>query len=132
MSKYITTGKYDPRNPAKEMMKRVDSSHPSHDKFRRTYVLLSIETTDGKIYFIINGITSADSHEELQEDGIYFYEESTCPTNFINIPMICANGDTDPHGLFGFEEAIWQVGDFDNNHEYFLKVFPQLSQDVRL
>jgi hypothetical protein len=40
--------------------------------------------------------------------------------------MICHKQDNDPHGLFKFEEAIWQVGEY-HDEEYFAKVFPQLG-----
>jgi hypothetical protein len=118
---------YDPRNPSPEFLCRPKSSHPSHDKLRQTYVLLSMDTSDDKVFFIVDGLCEFPStYEELQDRARYFYEDHECPTNYIRVNMICHKQDADPHGLFKFEEAIWKVGDA-HEEDYFCKVFPQLG-----
>jgi hypothetical protein len=45
----------------------------------------------------------------------YFYEEHTCPTNYLGVEMVVDlnDGDTDPHGIFEFVGAIPYV-DLEN------------------
>jgi ribosomal protein L37AE/L43A len=43
------------------------------------------------------------------EDERYYYEQHTCPTNYLqNVEMVInlADGDTDPHGIFKYVGAI--------------------------
>lgn len=43
------------------------------------------------------------SKEEFEEGARYFYDEHTCPTNWLrDIKQIEFKGDTDPHGVFEF------------------------------
>jgi hypothetical protein len=43
------------------------------------------------------------SEEDFRENSRYFYDEHTCPTNWVHeIEQIEFNGDTDPHGVFEF------------------------------
>jgi hypothetical protein len=43
------------------------------------------------------------SQEEYESDERYFYNEHTCPTNWLrDIEQIEFEGDTDPHGVFEF------------------------------
>lgn len=118
---------YNPRNPKAEFVCRTTSSHPAHDKFRKIYCLLSINTTEGKAYFVVEGLQEWPStYEDMQIDKRYFYEEHTCPINFISIPLISFNGDRDPHGLFNFEEAVWMIRE-DADEDYLCEIFPQLK-----
>lgn len=75
----MTTGPYDPRNPDPKFVCRTRSNHPIHDELRETYVLLSIESSPGKVYFIVEGLSKWCSYDELQDSSRYFYEENTCP-----------------------------------------------------
>lgn len=44
-----------------------------------------------------------DSKEEYEGHQQYFYDEHTCPTNFMSqVGQIIFEGDTDPHGVFEF------------------------------
>lgn len=49
------------------------------------------------------------------ENKRYFYEEHTCPTNYLGVEMVVDlnDGDTDPHGIFEFVGAIPYV-DLEN------------------
>ncbi len=96
----------------------------------KTLVLLSIRINESELYFVVEGCSKLESMEELQRGCQYFYEEHTCPLNFIPILMISYQGDLDPHGVFTFVEAVWQTTDFNNhlNDDYLIKVWPQLAE----
>jgi hypothetical protein len=120
----------DPRKPDPAYMVPANSTHPAHQKMRKTLVLLKIDTKEEPVYFVIEGLaewpmTAAD----LCDKERFFYEEHTCPTNFIRIPMICQGGDTDPHGVFEFVDAVWMMDEYDSEEasEYLAEVFPQLE-----
>lgn len=117
----------NPRDPDPEFVQSSNSSHLAHANLRKIYVLLSIDTMNGKAYFVVEGLNQwPTTYEELQSNTRYFYEEHTCPTNYIRIPMICFNKDVDPHGLFKFEEAVWMV-EGKHDEDYFCEIFPQLG-----
>lgn len=127
MSDKLFGNPYDPRDPKPEFVCRTTSSHPAYDNLRKTYCLLSIDTKKGKAYFVVEGLQQWPStYEEMQNDKRYLYEEHTCPTNFISIPLISFNGDHDPHGIFRFEEAVWMIRE-DADEDYLCQIFPQLG-----
>lgn len=113
--------------------------HSIHRSMYETLVLLKIETATAPVYFVIEGLGKVENWDhpqiinDLQEKAAYFYEEHTCPTNFIRIPMIFHNGDQDPHGVFDFVEAVWMTPEYleamENGWEddYLAAVFPQLT-----
>lgn len=124
--------KIDPRNPALEDVVSSGSDHPFHAALRKTLVLLKIESVRGPVYFVVEGL-----HTWPLEDGVtlgaaneYFYEEHTCPTNFIPIPMVSFGGDPDPHGVFEVVDAVWMTTEYDaleDEDEYLIEAFPQMS-----
>lgn len=108
----------------------------------RTLSLLSIDTIDGKIFFVDEGTAHADSLPEINEQKQYWYEENTCPTNFIRIAFIIANGDTDQHGLFKHERTAWMTQEYVSYHDQpghseletrdmLKKIFPEAFQNKR-
>lgn len=129
----------DPRNPPLSDMVRTDSDHEFHRNLYKTLNLLCIGTAGEPVYFVIEGLSVwedkpwPDHINALQESSAYFYEEHTCPTNFIRIPMIFHDGDADPHGVFEFVEAVWMTTEYvaadklGGKREYLAEVFPQLT-----
>ena len=109
-------------------MVSIESTHPAHANLRKTLVLLKIEGKEAPIFFVVEGLSTWPStREELLEHERYFYEEHTCPTNFIRIPMIATGGDCDPHGVFDFVDAVWMMDEYqENDDDYLSEVFPQL------
>jgi hypothetical protein len=70
-----------------------------------TVTLQSI--TEPKITLKLNAWRCAHSQNESDEDlrssEQYFYNEQTCPTNWVSqIVQMEFQGDTDPHGVFEF------------------------------
>ncbi len=120
----------DPRDPSPDAMVHTESTHPVHARMRKTLSLLRLADT----YFVIEGINEYPCpYDELQSQNRFFYEEHTCPTSFIRIPLIVKDGDTDPHGLFEFIEAVWMTAEYEartsngDGPDYLVTVFPQLN-----
>jgi hypothetical protein len=68
-----------------------------------TSVLLKIPPKQHSIYFLVRGMRFEPDERSTDEQyggHRYFYEEHTCPTNWLHhVEEIQFNGDTDPHGL---------------------------------
>lgn len=88
-----------------------------HDLWR-TLVLLAIDTAEGvPVYFIVEGLAGTGDIKEMEEHERYFYEEHTCPTNFVGphgkdsegygVVALYHGGDRDPHGVFRYVRAVW-------------------------
>lgn len=88
--------------------------------------LLYIDTVkSGRVYFVVDC---------WHEDSCYWYEYATCPTNFIDVPMIALKGNADPHGLFTFVRAVEKteayldsIGAVDGSDDEILNMFPELE-----
>jgi hypothetical protein len=66
------------------------------------WVLLRARTWDGEpIYLIIHGHRYVDE-AAASASSAYFYNEHTCPTNYLGVEAVIAHGDDDPHGVFEF------------------------------
>lgn len=125
----------NPRDPDPKYMVASGSSHPAHADMRKTLVLLKIETSDGPVYFVVEGVKRwPESYAEMQDGDRYFYEEHTCPINFIRVPLIASGGDLDPHGLFDHVETVWMMDEYESESEagrggdYLVEVFPVLLE----
>jgi hypothetical protein len=68
----------------------------------------------------IPGTTAAPplTPERAWDNATYFYNEHTCPTNFMReVAEIIFQGDSDPHGVFEFVSIEFgHVGDEDADH----------------
>lgn len=120
------TNPYDPRNPDPTFVERTESNHPAHSKLLNTLNLLSIQLEDGsKLYLVVQGLSEWCPYDELQEHSRFYYEEHTCPTNYVGgrVLMLQHLKDSDPHGIFKFEEAIWKIGEIQDE-KYLNSVFP--------
>lgn len=85
----------------------TDSDHEFHAKLWKTLVLLKFDHARfGAVYFVIEGLATVG--ENPVDHSRYYYEEHTCPINFIHgVPLIANGGDLDPHGLFEVVDAKW-------------------------
>ncbi len=124
----------DPRKPEPNYMVRTESSHEFHANLRKTLNLLKIDAVGGPVYFVVEGLSSwPEEISAMCESARYFYEEHTCPTNFIRIPLISLAGDTDPHGVFEFVDAVWMMDEYTaadgagDTDAYLAEVFPQIA-----
>jgi len=76
-------------------------------------ILVSLETFDRqarkRLYLVVKSDRYGDpdaviNHQEEWEHRRYFYEEHTCPTNFVRVKQFLIDGDDDPHGIFEFHD----------------------------
>lgn len=76
-----------------------------------TPVVITLESvTEPKITLKLNtwkySYSQNDTKEEYDHHSRYFYDEHTCPTNWVHeIIEIIFEGDHDPHGVFRFVSA---------------------------
>lgn len=120
-----------------EVLVPVDSDHPAHANMFKTLDLMKIETPAGPIYFVIEGCAQFASLDEIRGQHRYFYEEHTCPTNFIPVPAVFFAGNDDPHGVFDYVDTAWMTQEYleaakqQSGKEYLRRVFLQLGKDPR-
>lgn len=74
-------------------------------------VLLKFDGKDGPVFFVLEKDYSSRNLSECdadyQEQQRYFYEEHSCPTNWINnIVAVIENGDDDPHGFLEYVRTV--------------------------
>lgn len=100
-------------------------------RFSRTLDLLVLEPQNKPVYFVMAGKSyyrgRPDKH--VADNKYYFYEEHSCPTNWIgNTSMIAVGGDTDPHGIFSFVRSVPVTMNFDPNdeNELIMAAFPEV------
>ena len=86
-----------------------------------TLDLLCIPPHDKPIYFAVDGFKTSspkvlESADEVSEHTRYYYEEHTCPTNWLGrVLEILADGEIDPHGLAEYKGSIAREGAEDDN-----------------
>lgn len=79
------------------------------------HVLLELDAkTEDKIYIVV-----ADSYPNdwQSENFAYYYNEHTCPTNFLGrVNLIVEGDDFDPHGVFSYVRHVSQA-EYDAMYE---------------
>lgn len=95
-------------------------------------VLLRGAQTNGQpLYFVVHDrnffpLEDGETEEDRHAQKHYFYEEHTCPTNYIPIFALVTPDDPDPHGALEFvgvshlywpkELDVWSVSDRRDEH----------------
>lgn len=89
-----------------------------------TTVLLEIPPQSRSIYLATKGMRFMGLGEEDDEGGQhYFYEEHTCPTNWLrDVFRISINGDSDPHGLAKYVDRVDGAPDWEDRDAKFDEV----------
>lgn len=87
---------------------------------------------NGNILLVIEGMYF-DGEFDIDHQK-YYYEEHTCPTNYLLDVLYVINledGDLDPHGIFKFVSAI-ALKDIELNDEEIIKIIPKeaLSKSI--
>ena len=88
----------------------------------RTSVLLSLNVATAEplhivvpgMMFVKQGKTIEEELVEVNKTDKYFYEEHTCPSNYLGFPIKLGN-DTDPHGVFSHQQTILMPEDYDGS-----------------
>lgn len=97
-----------------------------------TLDLLCIPPRDKPVYFVVAGskISPRDNRDEELGHTKFFYEEHTCPTNWLGeVLEVVDRGDRDPHGLFEYMGSIDREGASNDEAERLLKHFKLLEED---
>ena len=75
-----------------------------------TVDVLLLKPNDKPVYFVLKGMRfeyppSSPNHDPNRDEADskrFFYEEHSCPTNWLEPKMVYYDGDADPHGLLEF------------------------------
>ena len=99
----------------------VTTVKPDKPKSEEVYDLLVLPPQDEPVYLIV----STEDYGHKDRDQSFYYNEHTCPTNWIkNVVGIVIGADSDPHGLFEFvgrtyhHEASAENIHHDNNYPF--------------
>ena len=62
--------------------------------------------SSGPVTLLVKGMALLP-HNNEEDHQRFFYDEHTCPTNFMPnvVKVIDADGDEDPHGVFAFVKS---------------------------
>lgn len=100
-------------------------------RFSKTLDLLMLEPHDKPIYFVLTGKCYHANPSDEEDEKRYFYEEHSCPTNWIgDTVMISVDGDTDPHGFLKFVRSIpspVMPDDLNGEDETIITAFPEVA-----
>lgn len=109
----------------------------SSDRKANTLVLLRLNvpgTEEAPIHIVVTSmvfypdgaIPSIDNHREE-----YFYEEHTCPWNYLRLP-IKQGDDTDPHGVFVHQETILMPDGYDDRIDGEIDAWQKLFKTLKV
>ncbi len=75
--------------------------------------VLAINPQETPIYFVVEGgePVNPDEPRDPHHGGRYYYEEHSCPTNFVPVELISQDGDHDPHGIFTYLGSVDRPND---------------------
>lgn len=113
------------------------------DKKTKTLVLLRLdEDVTPPIHLLIEGFVhcprGVDPKDYIESEEYishmrYYYNEGTCPWNYLRLP-IRQGEDTDPHGIFTYQETVlWPEGltEIDGHGEDQWGLFKTLGQESK-
>ncbi len=76
---------------------------PTADRTIKTMDVLVLEPQLSPVYFIVEGMRFEPADDRDEHDSKeFYYEEHSCPTNWLKPEMVYFEGDSDPHGLLKF------------------------------
>lgn len=111
---YRVTVTYDDHRPALKpgnIVPRVAVERaPEHDCVDTLTLLRFPNRPDA--YLVVAGTRNAS--DRPGENERYFYDEHTCPTNYLDIEAIWDGADDDPHGIFAYVATIDRPVNFDD------------------
>ncbi|MDU7377877.1 MAG: hypothetical protein E7L09_05825 [Enterobacteriaceae bacterium] len=108
--------------------------HIHSDRKAKTLVLLKLDKEiDTPVHIVVEGMIFYPRNSKPiinQEHESYFYNEHTCPWNYLRVSI--KDGDeTDPHGIFRHQETVimpdWYEGDL-SGVEKWESLFPTLKE----
>lgn len=89
-------------------------------KYPKALILLRLTPSEDdnlkKPLFLIlekSNYSHSENIDEFSKSQEYFYNDHTCPSNYLGDAIVLYDGDDDRHGIFSFVEAIWMSEDYD-------------------
>jgi|SRR6185369_1883682 len=102
----------------------------SDEKLKSDLSLLKLQAGDRTVYFVIASASSSTSIEELQKNKAFFFQEHSCPTNWLkDVVAVIEDGNDDPHGVLEFVRSVFIPDDASieelEEKEKLLSIFPE-------
>lgn len=99
-------------------------------EFSRAMNLLRFDGKDGPVFFVMDKDRYREGDQsptEFQDSQRFFFEEHSCPTNWLrDCVAVIEDGDCDPHGFLTFVRAVDVPQDFDvDDDEQWAILFPE-------
>jgi hypothetical protein len=104
-----------------------------NEPVRDGYALLRFDGMEGPVFFIMKcSRYRVESDEEQQSSDRFFFEEHSCPTNWLRdcVEVISA-GDIDPHGFLKFVRSIDVVNTDIDNIDWQM-IFPEAFGSIEI
>lgn len=79
----------------------------------KTLVLLEHRDTPYLFVVVEGSVTVSPGDEPNFSSNEFYYNEHTCPTNYLGVQAILDKGEDDPHGIFVWRETILMPEGFD-------------------
>lgn len=112
--------------------------HETRTRFTRSMALLKLDGKGGPVFFVMDHAryhaSETESDEENQKHQRYYFEEHSCPTNWLRkCVAVIQNGDWDPHGFLDFVRAADVPRDFDTDDDsQWENLFPEAFDKVTI
>lgn len=91
--------------------------------------LLRLKTTEGEsVYFVVEDWTD---WSDPDDGSAYFYDEHSCPTNYIRVEAVLTHDDNDPHGVFDHIRTAPKPAGYDtaaDKDEMIRALFPETRE----
>ena len=108
------------------------------DRKYNTLVLLRLDAAVEKpICIVVEGMKFAPTGTppeyvlaDVAENDGYFYNEHTCPWNYLRIPIM-EGENTDPHGIFVHQETVMKPTDYDGHISRSVEAWRELFPSLR-
>jgi hypothetical protein len=108
--------------------------------FSRSMALLKLEGKEVTTFFVMehdryrSGDPTDETDEANQSHQRYFFEEHSCPTNWLReCVVVIVDKDCDPHGFLEFVRAVDVSDDFDvDDDSNWPAVFPEAFDDITI
>lgn len=114
---------------------------PSHPNMFKTLNLLRLFQRDGTpVYFVVEGCASTEVIAEGDNplDHSFYYDEHSCPTNYVPVDDIRTPDDDDPHGVFEYVRTVWMPAEYAEAAEgieceesdFIAALFPEIKEPI--
>lgn len=110
------------------------AAHSDNRRFIPGLSLLRRGEGEDAVYFVMKKdryeTNDGDTPEEAQDRERFFYEEHSCPTNWLrNCVAVIEGADADPHGFLTFVRCVDVPQDFDRCQADWREIFPEAFND---